>query len=106
MAIRGTVASTFATLRGMRAIRVNPIVRVAAVFGRRLPWLRDRPLQFSWRGHAFRARPVDVHGSVISVLLLREYHGLLGLLPAAEPLVVIDAGANVGAFAMFLKAEF
>jgi FkbM family methyltransferase len=47
-----------------------------------------------------------VHGSVISVLLLREYHGLLALLPSDQPLVVLDAGANVGAFAMWLKAEF
>jgi FkbM family methyltransferase len=106
MFTRAKVASTAATLRDMRTVGANPIVRLAAVFGRRVPWLRDRPLRFTWGGHEFRARPVDVHGSVISVLVLDEYHGLLEHLPKDEALVVIDAGANVGAFAMFLKSEF
>ena len=106
MVRHGAVASTLATLRDLRVIRPNPFVRVAALFGRRLPWLRDRPLHFDWRGHAFRARPVDVHGSVISVFVLREYEGLWRHLPRDKPLVVIDAGANVGAFAMVLKSEF
>ena len=47
-----------------------------------------------------------MHGSVISVFVLREYDGLLALLPNDGPLVVVDAGANVGAFAMFIKCEF
>ena len=100
------VASNVATFRDMRAIRANPVVRLAALFGRRLPWLRDLPLRFRCGNHEFRARPVDVHGSVISVLVLREYHELLEFLPRDEDLVVVDAGANVGAFALFLKAEF
>ena len=87
------------------------MARAAALFGRRLPWVRDRPLQFTWQGRSFRARPVDVHGSVISVFVLREYDGLLALMRANghrkdDELVVVDAGANVGAFGLLLKAEF
>jgi FkbM family methyltransferase len=100
------VAATVATFRDMRAIRANPVVRLAALFGRRLPWLRDLPLRFHCGDREFRARPVDLHGSVIAVLVLREYQALLEFLPNDEDLVVIDAGANVGAFALFLKAEF
>ena len=106
-----TVASTLATLCDLRVIRLNPVARAAAVFGRRLPWVRDRPLRFTWRGRPFRARPVDVHGSVISVFVLREYDGLLALMremgrTADDQLVVVDAGANVGAFALLMKSEF
>ena len=100
-----TLRSTAATLRGMRVIRRSLVVRLFALFGRRLPLLRARPLGFSWAGRPFAARPIDVHGSVISVFVLREYDDLLARLSTDAP-VVVDAGANVGAFAMFIKSEF
>jgi FkbM family methyltransferase len=102
----GTISSTITTWRGLRVISGNPIVRTAALFGRRIPWVRDRPLRFTWGERPFRARPVDVHGSVISVFVLREYDGLMPRLRQRENLVILDAGANVGAFALFMKSEF
>lgn len=97
--------STFATLHALRVIRRNFAVRVLAIIGRRVPLLRDRPLHFSWGGRPFAARPIDVHGSVISVFVLREYDDLLARLATEAP-VVVDGGANVGAFAIFIKSAF
>src|SRR5688572_7672397 len=103
---RDDLRATLRTLNGLRCVRGNPFVRATAMFGRRLPWIRNRPLRLAWRGRSFRARPVDVHGSVISVLVRREHDGLFDRLTDHGPLVVVDAGANIGAFALLIKSEF
>jgi FkbM family methyltransferase len=110
MVQRRDITSVFDSMRQLRAIATNRFARAAALFGRRVPWLRDRPLPFSWHGRAFRARPRDVHGSVMSVLVLNEYEGvsegLRGRLSNDDAPVIVDAGANVGSFALFLKSQF
>ena len=60
MVSRRDITSVFATMRQLRVIAQKPLARAAALFGRRVPWLRDRPLQFTWKGRDFRARPIDV----------------------------------------------
>jgi FkbM family methyltransferase len=109
MVRRRDITSVFATMRQLRAIATNWLVRAAALFGRRVPWLRDRALRFTWQGREFRARPIDVHGSVISVLVLDEYADVSDDLRRRivdDAPVIVDGGANVGSFALFVKSKF
>jgi FkbM family methyltransferase len=76
------------------------LFRLALSFDR----MRTTAFRFRWRGLSFRARPVDVN-AINEVLLDDEYGGLRPLLAAAPAApVIVDAGANIGLFAIFVLA--
>ena len=76
----------------------------AFLLARHLATLRRVPFRFAWRGHRFLARPVD-EAAIQEVLLEQEYAAAARLVAAApDRPVVIDAGANIGLFAMVMLA--
>jgi FkbM family methyltransferase len=66
----------------------------------RLPFLRARQFPFRWGGLDFWARPIDVN-ALEEVVLDREYAFAVRLVAEASGApTVIDAGANIGLFAL------
>jgi FkbM family methyltransferase len=93
-----------------RISRLRPIMPRASdaarfLFALRSPDKRDREFEFCWRGLRFVARPQDFYGGVESVFLDEEYAILTDVLAALHrPVTILDAGANIGSFAIFVLA--
>ena len=87
-----------------RVVHPGPVRLPAFLLARRLAPLRRVPFRFAWRGHCFLARPVD-DAAIQEVLIEEEYAAAARLVAAApDRPVVIDAGANIGLFAMVMLA--
>lgn len=60
------------------------------------------PFRFSWQNLPFRGRVTDFYGSISDVFLEHDYNFIKPLLTGMNnPPLIIDAGANVGAFAVY-----
>jgi FkbM family methyltransferase len=93
---------------------VNSMDEIAPLFPTRLeallfkvamkiPLLKSLPLRFRWQTFHFRARVTDYYGSIEDVLIFREYEFLKAVvMPIQETPVILDAGANIGAFAIYM----
>ena len=69
----------------------------------RKTWLARIPFRLTSRDLSFDARPMDYYGSVQDVLENECYAPIKSLLlDIAEPPIVIDAGANIGSFALYV----
>ena len=99
------VRSSLAYARRLaRVVDLGPVRLPAFLLARRLGALRRVPFRFAWRGHRFLARPAD-EAAIQEVLLEQEYAAAARLVAAApDRPVVIDAGANIGLFAMVMLA--
>ena len=99
------VRSSIAYARRLaRVVDLGPVRLPAFLLARRLAPLRRVPFRFGWRGHHFLARPAD-EAAIQEVLLDEEYAAAARLVAAApDRPVVIDAGANIGLFAMVMLA--
>lgn len=109
----GTVAAGSVVTRGWHALRKlwastrrtrNVSVALHETLGYyvalRLPFLRARQFRFRWEGRDFWARPIDVN-ALEEVVLDREYAFAVRLVAQAGGApIVIDAGANIGLFAL------
>jgi FkbM family methyltransferase len=99
------VRSSIAYARRLaRGVDLGPVRLPAFLVARQLAPLRRVPFRFAWRGHRFLARPAD-EAAIQEVLLEQEYAAAARLVAAApDRPVVIDAGANIGLFAMVMLA--
>ena len=99
------VRSSIAYARRLaRVVDPGPVRLPAFLLARRLAPLRRIPFRFAWRGHRFLARPAD-EAAIQEVLLEQEYAAAARLVAAApDRPIVIDAGANIGLFAMVMLA--
>jgi len=71
---------------------------------RRLPFARRWLFAFNYHGLPFRARGAD-YWAVEEVLLFNGYQFVLPLLMGiVEPPLIVDAGANIGTFGLFMLA--
>ena len=99
------VRSSIAYARRLtHVVDLGPVRLPAFLVARHLAPLRRVPFRFAWRGHRFLARPAD-EAAIREVLLEEEYAAAARLVAAApDRPVVIDAGANIGLFAMVMLA--
>jgi FkbM family methyltransferase len=69
----------------------------------KIPPLKHLPLRFRWQNLPFRARVIDYYGSIEDVLIFQEYGLLKEVMAGIQcPPVILDAGANIGAFAIYM----
>lgn len=82
--------------------RLTPsrLTALSLFFQKKFRVLRGRESHLEWEGLRFLCRGKDIFAAE-EVLLNKEYAAITRLFPDAPPRSVIDAGANIGLFALF-----
>ena len=91
-----------AALDELRPIIPSPLKAVLFKLYLRRPDLRAKAFKFQWNGQDFWGRAVDFYGSISDVFLEDDYAPILPVLEKLpENPAILDAGANIGSFALY-----
>ncbi len=86
----------------LRPIIPSPLKAVLFKLYLRRPDLRAKAFKFQWNGQNFWGRAVDFYGSISDVFLEDDYAPILPVLEKLpENPAILDAGANIGSFALY-----